>query len=147
MSTSRLIHKATTKKLSDFKNVHKCTTSYQAAFDKVVNILTKILHYTWQSIKMYFQATRLMNIGPEYSRLVFTIQKNWKDETINFVKAILQIIRHFKFMKGTKKYKSVFSTSQTFANLLRSTLVALKRLYKNLKYIKKSLTIYYTNCY
>ncbi len=46
MSTSRLIHEATTKKLSDFKDVHSFTSSYQAAFDKVANLLTKTLHYT-----------------------------------------------------------------------------------------------------
>ncbi len=76
MSTSRLIHEATTKKLSDFKDVHNFTSSYQAAFDKKANFLTEISHYTRQSIEMYFQATMLMNIGPEYFGLISAIQKN-----------------------------------------------------------------------
>lgn len=46
-----------------------------------------------------------MNIGPEYFELIFMIQKNWKDKTINLGKAILQIIRHFKFMESIKKHK------------------------------------------
>lgn len=57
---------------------------------------------------MYIQVTILMNIGPEYFRLVSTIQKNWKDETTNHIKTILQIIIHFEFMKGIEKHKSVF---------------------------------------
>lgn len=39
MSTSRLIYEATTKKLSDFKNVHKYTSHDQASFDKVSSLL------------------------------------------------------------------------------------------------------------
>ncbi len=46
INTSRLIHEATIKKLSDFKNVHDFTSSYQAVFDKVANLLTETLHYT-----------------------------------------------------------------------------------------------------
>ena len=99
MSTSRLIHKATTKKLLDFKDIHKFTNSYQTAFDKVANLLTETTYYTWQSIEIYFQATILINIGPEYSGLVSAIQKDWKDETTNLAEAILQIIRHFEFME------------------------------------------------
>lgn len=51
-----------------------------------------------------------MNIGLKYFRLISTIQKDRINETINLVKAILQIIRYFKFIKGTKKYKSVLKT-------------------------------------
>ncbi len=76
MSTSRLIHDATTKKLADFKDVHEYTSSYQAAFDKVVGLLTDSSHYTRKSTEMYFQATMLMNIGTEYSALVSAIQKD-----------------------------------------------------------------------
>lgn len=35
----------------------------------------------------------LINIGPKYSELVFTIRKDWKNKTTNLVEAILQIIR------------------------------------------------------
>ena len=73
MSTSRLIYEATTKRLSDFKNIHKYISHYQAAFDKVVSLLTEIFSYTRQIIEMYFQATMLMNIGIEYLALVSTI--------------------------------------------------------------------------
>ena len=103
MSTSRIIYEATTKKLSDFKNVHEYTSHYQAAFDKVVSLLTETSSYTRQSIEMYFQATMLMNIGADYSALVSAIQKDWKNETTNLAEAVLQIIRHFEFMEGNKK--------------------------------------------
>lgn len=44
----------------------------------------------------------LMNIGSEYSTLVSAIQKEWKDaETTNLSEIVLQIIRHFEFMKGS----------------------------------------------
>ncbi len=111
ISTSHLVHETTTKKLSDFKDVHDFTSSYQAAFDKVANLLTETLYYTRQSIEMYFQATMLMNIGLEYSGLISAIQKDWKDDTINLAEAILQIIRHFEFLEGTEKHKSVLQTS------------------------------------
>lgn len=48
MSTSRLIYNAITKKLADFKDVHKYTSSYQAAFDKVVGLLTDTSHSLYQ---------------------------------------------------------------------------------------------------
>lgn len=65
MSTSRIIHDNTTKKLSDFKNVHKYTSHYQASFDKVISLLMETSSYTRKSTEMYFQATMLMNIGVE----------------------------------------------------------------------------------
>ena len=46
MSTSRIIYKVTIKKLSDFKNVHEYTSHYQAAFNKVVSLLTETSSYT-----------------------------------------------------------------------------------------------------
>ena len=73
ISTSRIIYEATIKKLSDFKNVHKYTSHYQTAFDKVVSLLTETSSYTQQNIEMYFQATMLMNIGADYSALVSAI--------------------------------------------------------------------------
>lgn len=81
-----------------------------------------------------------MNIGPEYSAFVSTIQKNWKDETTNLAEAVLQIIRYFKFTEGTKKGKSILQIS-TF----KSILAAPKRSYKNLECIKKDLITHYTN--
>lgn len=63
MSTSRLIYDATTKKLADFKDIHKYTSGYQAAFDKLVGFLTDTSPYIRKSTEMYFQATMLMNIG------------------------------------------------------------------------------------
>ena len=110
-STSRIIYEATTEKLSDFKSVHKYTSHYQAAFDKVVGLLTDTSSYTRQSIAMYFQATILMNIGTEYSALVLAIQKNWKDETTNPAEAVLQMIRYFKFMEENEKAQSVMQTT------------------------------------
>lgn len=87
-----------------------------------------------------------MNIEPEYSGLVFVIQKDWKDKTTNLAETILQIIRHFEFMEGIEKHKSVLQTSQTSTLLSRPTLAAPKKLCKNPECIKKSLTTHYTDC-
>lgn len=54
MSTSCFIYGATTKKLSDFKDIHKYTSSYQAAFDKVVGLLTIKFYYNWKNTEIYF---------------------------------------------------------------------------------------------
>ena len=142
MSTSRLIYEATTKKLSDFKDVHEYTSSYQAAFDKVVGLLTETSHNTQQSTEMYFQATMLMNIGSEYSALVSAIQRDWKDETTNLAEAILQIIRHFKFMEGTEKHKSVLQTSTPSS---KPAPAAPKGSCKNPECIEKGLTTHHTD--
>lgn len=100
--TSRIIYEATVKKLSEFKGVLEYTSSYQAAFDKVAGLLLETFPYTRSSIKAYFQASMLMNIGSEYSNLVSSIQKDWKDaETTNLSETILQIIRHFEFIKSS----------------------------------------------
>lgn len=140
MSISCLIYKATTKKLLDFKDVHKYTNSYQGTFDKVVDLLTEKFHYTWKNTEIYFQATMLINIGSKYLVLMSAIQKDQKDETTNFTEAVLQIIRHFKFIKDTKKGKSVL---QTLTSKLTS--VAPKRSCENLEHIKKDLTTHFTN--
>lgn len=145
MSTLRFMHKAIIKKLSDFKDIYKYTSSYQAAFDQVVDVLTAVFYHTQMSIEMYFQAMMLINIGPKYFRLVSAILKNWKDETTNLVKAILQIIRYFKFIEDTKKDKSGFSTSQTSTSLSRAAPATLKQSYKNPECIKKGLTTHFTN--
>ena len=75
MSISRIIYKATSQKLSEFKNVTKYTSNYQAAFDKVGSLLADSSPYTRNSTEVYVQATMLMNIGSEYSALVSLIQK------------------------------------------------------------------------
>ncbi|MCJ1348960.1 hypothetical protein MMC31_007193, partial [Peltigera leucophlebia] len=83
------------------------TSSYQAAFDKVASLLADSSLYTRNSTEAYFQATMLMNIGSEYSALVSAILKGWKTaETTNLPETILQITRHFEFMKGTANDKS-----------------------------------------
>ncbi len=143
MSTSRLIYDATTKKLADFKDVHEYTSSYQAAFDKVVGLLTDSSHYTRQSTEVYFQATMLMNIGTKYSALVSAIQKDWKDETTNLMEIVLQIIRHFEFMEENEKSNKV--DLQTSAGSLRLSPAAPKESCKNKKCIDKGLTIHYTD--
>lgn len=98
------MYEVTSRKLSEFKSVTEYTSSYQAAFDKVASLLADSSLYTRNSTEAYFQATMLMNIGSEYPALVSAIQKEWKTaETTNLLETILQITRHFKFMKGTAK--------------------------------------------
>lgn len=81
-----------------------------------------------------------MNIESEYLALVSAIQKDWKDETTNLAETVLQIIRHFEFMEGTEKDKSVLQTSTS-----RPTLTAPKGSCKNLECIEKGLTTHYTD--
>ena len=138
MSTSRIIYEATTKKLFDFKNVHECTSHYQASFDKVVGLLTDTSSYTRQSTEMYFQATMLMNIGTEYLALVSAIQKDWKDEKTNLEEAVLQIIKHFEFIEGNEKAKVMQTSTPSIHR-------APKRSCTNSECVTKSLTTHYTD--
>ncbi len=138
MSTSRIIYDITTKKLSDFKNVHKYTSHYQASFDKVVNLLTETSFYTRKSTKMYFQATMLMNIGLEYSALVPSIQKDWKDENTNLAEAVLQIIRHFEFMEGNEKAKVMQTSALSIHRAPKGSCT-------NKECVEKGLTTHYTD--
>lgn len=89
MNIFYLIHETITKKLSDFKDLYEFISNYQVALDKVIGLLTAKSHYTQKNTEIYFKATILMNIGLKYSRLVFAIQKDQKDETTNLAKAIL----------------------------------------------------------
>ena len=121
--------------------MHEYTSSYQAAFDKVVGLLTDTSHYTRQSTEMYFQATMLMNIRTKYSALVSAIQKDWKDKTINLAETVLQIIRHFEFIEGNEKNKVVLQTSTP-----RPPPAAPKESCKNPECVEKGLTTHYTDC-
>lgn len=143
MSTSCFIYEATTKKLSDFKNIYKYTSHYQAFFAKVSSLLTKTSAYTRKNTKTYFQATILINIGADYSALVSTIQKDWKNKTTNLAETVLQIIRHFKFMKENKKAHNVMQISSSTIPTNRVP----KGSYNNPKCIKKGLTTHYTDHY
>lgn len=117
---SRLIYNTISKKLADFKEVHQYTSSDQAAYDKIIGLLTNSSHYTWKIIKMYFQATMLINIRTKYSALVSAIQKNRKDETINLTESVLEIIKHFEFIKESKKSNKVIFQSSTLGLSARS---------------------------
>lgn len=83
MSISQIIYDITTKKFSNFKNVHKYISHYQVFFDKIISFFIKISFYIYNNIERYFQATILMNIRLEYLAPVSAIQKNQKDENIN----------------------------------------------------------------
>lgn len=73
MNMFRIIDKAITKKLLDFKNIHEYTSHYQASFDKIASFLNDKFSYTCKSIEMFFSATMLMNIGTDYSALILAI--------------------------------------------------------------------------
>lgn len=73
MSTYCIIYKTKIKKLSNFKNLNKYTSHYQAAFNKVVGLLTEISSYIWQNMEIYFQATMLMNIKTNDLALISAI--------------------------------------------------------------------------
>ena len=147
MSTSRIIYEATSRKLSEFKNVTEYTSSYQAAFDKVGSLLADSSPYTRNSTEAYFQATMLMNIGSEYSALVSSIQKEWKTaEATDLPETILQIIRHFEFMKGTTKDNILRVTTPTGTQQTVSLAGgAPKGSCTNPECIEKGLTTHYTD--
>lgn len=140
MSTSRIIYEATVKKLSEFKDVQEYTSSYQAAFDKVAGLLVETSPYSRSSVEAFFQATMLMDIGSEYSNLVSSIQKEWKDaETTNLPEKILQIIRHFEFMKGSTQDNVLRVTTSGGAHR------APKGSCTNPECVEKGLTTHYTD--
>ncbi len=138
ISTSRIIHEATIKKLSNFKNVHEYTSQYQASFENIVGLLTDTSSYTRQSTEMYFQSTILMNIGTEYLALVSAIQKDWKDKNANLPEEVQQIIKQFQFMEGNEKAKVMHTYTLSIYR-------ASKRSCTNPECEKKSLTIHYTD--
>lgn len=143
MSISPIIYEAILRKLSEFKNVEKYTSSYQATFDKVANLLVETSLYTRSSTESYFQVTILMNIGSEYFTLVSAIQKEWKDAaTTNLTKTILQIIRHFSFRKESNQ-------DNVFCVIIASGSSGLqhvpKRSYTNPECMQKRLTMHYTD--
>lgn len=77
-----------------------------------------------------------MNSGVEYLALVSVIQKNWKNENTNPAEAILQIIRHFKFIKGNKKAKVIEITTLSIYRTLKESCI-------NKKCVEKSLITHY----
>lgn len=145
------MYKATSRKLSEFKSVIDYTSSYQAVFDKVASFLADSSSYTRSSIKAYFQATMLMNIGSNYSALVSSIQKEWKTtETTNLPETILQIVRHSEFMKSSAKDNVLrVTTPMTTRTGTQQTPTlaggAPKGSCTNLECIEKRLTIHYTD--
>lgn len=98
MGVSRILHTASRKKMSDFKDVVEYTNSYQAAFDKI------------KSAEMLLQGAMLMNISEEYTSLISTIKTGWTDATTNLSNTILQIIRHSEIMKGHAKEKVLLTS-------------------------------------
>lgn len=137
----RHIYEATTKELSDFKNIHKYTSYNQILFDKILNLLTEIYSYIQKSIKTNFQDTMLINIGTNYLALISVIKKDWKNKTTNLAKTVLQIIRYFEFINGNEKTCNVM---QILSSIF-STNRAPKDSCKNPECLKKGLTTDYTN--
>lgn len=99
MDVSHILHTTSTKKMSDFKDVVKYTSSYQAAFDKITSLLKEDSNLTIKSAEMLLQGAMLMNIDEEYTSLISTIETRWTDATTNLSNTILQIIRHSEIMK------------------------------------------------
>lgn len=91
----------------------------------------------------------LINIGTEYSVFVSAILKDWKDETINLIETVLQIIRHFEFMESNEKSKKVFLLIFISRPSVgsRPFFAVSKGSCKNQEYINKGLTTHYINCY
>lgn len=79
-----------------------------------------------------------MNIGTEYLALISGIKEDWKNEIINLAEVVLQIIRHFEFIKDTKKNKSGLQISTS-----KPALATPKKSCKKSEFIKMSLTIHY----
>ncbi len=105
MGVSWVLHIAFAKKMSDFKDVVKYTSSYQAAFVKITSLLKEDSNLTIKSAEMLLQGAMLMNISEEYTSLISTIKTGWTDTRTNLSNTILQIIRHSEIIKGHAKEK------------------------------------------
>lgn len=110
MGLSRILHTASRKKMSDFKDVVEYTSSYQAAFDKITSLLKEDSNLIIKSAEMLLQGAMLMNISEEYTSLISTIKTVWTDATTNLSNTILQIIRHSEIMKGHAKEKVLLTS-------------------------------------
>lgn len=84
-----------------------------------------------------------MNIRTNYLALVLAIQKDWKNKTTKLTKVILQIIRHFKFIKRNKKVYNIIQISCSTISINHAP----KSFCINPKYIEKRLTTHYINYY
>lgn len=102
---SRILHTASAKKMSDFKDVVKYNTSYQAAFDKITNFLKMYSNLMIKSTEILLQGAMLINISKKYISLISRIEIGWTDVITNLSNTIFQIIRHFKIIKCHAKKK------------------------------------------
>ena len=136
MGVSRILHTASAKKMSDFKDVVKYTSSYQAAFDKITSLLKEDSNLTMKSAEMLLQGAMLMNISEEYTSLISTIETGWTDATTNLSNTILQIIRHSEIMKGHAKEKVLLTSGIHRAPKGSCT---------NPECVEKGLTTHYTD--
>lgn len=84
-----------------------------------------------------------MKIETDYFVLVLAIQKNQKNKNTKLVKEIFQIIKYFKFIKENKKTHNIMQTINSILLIYHTP----KSFCTNLKYVKKRLIIYYTDCY
>ena len=92
----------------------------------------------------------LMNIGSDYSALVSSIQKEWKTtKTTNLPETILQITRHFEFVKSSAKDNVLRVTAPTGTQQTPTLAAgALKESCINPECVEKGLTTHYTdNCW
>lgn len=70
----RILYITSTKKISNFKDIIKYISSYQAIFHKITGFLKKNLNQTIKSIKMLFQGAILINISKEYTGFILIIK-------------------------------------------------------------------------
>lgn len=136
IGVSYILYTAFAKKISDFKDVVEYTSSYQAAFNKITSFLKDNLNLTIKSSKMLLQGAILINISKEYTSLISIIETKWTNAITNLSNTVLQIIRHSKIMKGHAKEKVL---------LMSGIYRVPKQSCINLKFVKKGLTIHYTN--
>lgn len=126
-------------KISDFKNVIKYTSSYQAVFDKITSFLKENSNLTIKNTEMLLQGAILINISKEYICLILTTETRQIDITTNLSNTILQIIRrNSEIMKDHAKEKLL---------LINSIHKVLKGRCTKQKFIKKGLTTHYTDQY
>lgn len=92
-------------RILDCKNVIDYTNSYRIAFHKIFSLINENKD-SWISkkiINMTLQENLLRHFGKYYSTLVSAIQTMWKEETMDVVNTITQIICYAEISQGNER--------------------------------------------
>lgn len=81
-------------KLSDYKDIDKYTSVYQAAYDQICGFITEDSDLSTKGAGMLLQAAMLLRMGNEYAGIVSTIESEWKNGTTDLESTILRLVKY-----------------------------------------------------